>query len=40
VRYSHQATEVVDPADVSALVSLLDAALDGISPTLDLVRAP
>jgi len=40
VRYSHQATELVDPADVEALVVLLGAALDGITPTLELVRAP
>ena len=40
VRYSHQATELVDPADIAALVSLLDAVLDGITPALDLVRAP
>jgi putative aminopeptidase FrvX len=40
VRYSHQATEVVDPADIEALVSLLDATLDRIGPDLDLIRAP
>ena len=40
VRYSHQATEVVDPADISALVTLLDAALDRITPDLKLIRAP
>ena len=40
VRYSHQALEVVDPADLSGLVSLLDAALDRITPDLELTRAP
>ena len=40
VRYSHQALEVVDPADLSGLVSLLDAALDRITPDLELIRAP
>jgi putative aminopeptidase FrvX len=40
VRYSHSALEVVDLADVSALVSLLDGALDRISPELQLIRAP
>ncbi len=40
VRYSHSALEVVDPEDVAGLVRLLDAALDRISPDLDLVRAP
>jgi putative aminopeptidase FrvX len=40
VRYSHQATELVDPADIEALVRLLDASLDGIAQGLDLVRAP
>ncbi|MFV2061945.1 MAG: M42 family metallopeptidase [Chloroflexota bacterium] len=39
-RYSHSALEVIDPADLSGLVSLLDAALDGITPDLQLVRAP
>lgn len=40
VRYSHQATEVVDPVDVEGLVRVLDAALDRITSDLDLVRAP
>jgi putative aminopeptidase FrvX len=40
VRYSHQATEVVDPADIEALVTLLDAALDRVTPDLGLIRAP
>jgi putative aminopeptidase FrvX len=40
VRYSHQALEVVDPVDVDHLVSLLDTALDRITPDLRLVRAP
>jgi putative aminopeptidase FrvX len=40
VRYSHQALEVVDPLDVERLVTLLDAALDRITPDLRLVRAP
>jgi putative aminopeptidase FrvX len=40
VRYSHQATEVVDPTDIEALVTLLDATLDRIGRDLDLIRAP
>jgi putative aminopeptidase FrvX len=40
VRYSHQATEVVDPADIEALVGLLDGVLDRVRADLDLVRAP
>ena len=40
IRYSHQATEVVDPTDIEALVRLLDATLDRIGPDLDLIRAP
>lgn len=40
VRYSHQATEVVDLSDVEGLVRLLDAALDGITADLGLVRRP
>lgn len=40
VRYSHQATEVVDPADVEGLVTLLDVALDRVTGGLGLVRAP
>lgn len=40
VRYSHQAVEVVDPADIAGLVSLLDAALDRITPDIELTRGP
>jgi putative aminopeptidase FrvX len=40
VRYSHQALEVVDPADVAGLTALLDAALDRVGPELQLIRAP
>jgi putative aminopeptidase FrvX len=40
VRYSHQATEVVDPTDIEALVTLLDVTLDRIDHSLDLIRAP
>ena len=40
VRYSHQALEVVDPEDIAGLVSLLDAALDRITPDLELTRSP
>ena len=40
VRYSHQALEVVDPADIEAVVSLLDATLDRIGAGLELDRAP
>ncbi|MEZ4596874.1 MAG: M20/M25/M40 family metallo-hydrolase [Chloroflexota bacterium] len=40
VRYSHQATELVDPSDVEALVRLLDAALDRMTTGLSLERAP
>jgi putative aminopeptidase FrvX len=40
VRYSHSALEVVDPEDVAGLVAVLDAALDRITPDLELVRAP
>jgi putative aminopeptidase FrvX len=39
VRYSHSALEVVDPDDVAGLVAVLDAALDGITRDLELVRA-
>jgi putative aminopeptidase len=39
-RYSHQATEVVDPADVEGLVALLDAMVDRVTPDLELIRAP
>jgi putative aminopeptidase FrvX len=40
VRYSHSALEVVDPTDISALVSLLDATLDRVGPDVELTRAP
>jgi putative aminopeptidase FrvX len=40
VRYTHQATEVVDLADIEGLATLLDASLDAITPELELVRAP
>ena len=40
MRYSHSALEVVDPKDISALVTLLDTALDAIAPDLQLTRAP
>jgi putative aminopeptidase FrvX len=40
VRYSHSALEVADPEDVAGLVSVLDAALDRITPDLELIRAP
>jgi putative aminopeptidase len=40
VRYAHSALEVVDPADIAALVVLLDAALDRIDAGLDLIRSP
>jgi putative aminopeptidase FrvX len=40
MRYSHSALEVVDPDDLSGLVTLLDAALDHITPALDLTRSP
>jgi putative aminopeptidase len=40
VRYSHSALEVVDPEDISGLVSLLDATLDRIAPDLQLTRSP
>jgi putative aminopeptidase FrvX len=40
VRYSHSALEVVDPDDVAGLVAVLEAALDRITPDLELVRAP
>ena len=40
VRYSHQALEVVDPTDIEGLVTLLDGALDRITPDLELIRAP
>jgi putative aminopeptidase FrvX len=40
VRYSHQATELMDPADLDGLVTLLAASLDAITPELELIRAP
>ena len=40
MRYSHSALEVVDPDDLSGLVTLLDTALDRITPALDLSRSP
>ena len=39
-RRSAPTSEVVDPQDVAGLVTLLDAALDRITPELELVRAP
>jgi len=40
MRYSHSALEVVDPADLEALSTLLDAAISTIGPDLRLERAP
>jgi putative aminopeptidase len=40
MRYSHSALEVVDTADLDALAVLLDAAIDRITPDLQLTRAP
>jgi putative aminopeptidase FrvX len=40
VRYSHSALEVVDADDVAGLVTVLDAALEQVTPDLELVRAP
>jgi putative aminopeptidase len=40
MRHSHSALEVVDTADLDALARLLDAALDRITPALQLNRAP
>lgn len=40
MRYSHSALEVVDPADLDALVALLDAALARITTAFTLARAP
>jgi putative aminopeptidase FrvX len=40
MRYSHSALEVVDPEDISGLVTLLDATLDAITPELRLGRGP
>jgi putative aminopeptidase FrvX len=38
MRYTHSALEVVDPADLAGLVTLLDTALSAITPTLNLTR--
>ncbi|WP_309667600.1 M20/M25/M40 family metallo-hydrolase [Tabrizicola sp.] len=40
MRYSHSALEVVDLTDLAQLVTLLDTALDHITPTLQLTRKP
>jgi putative aminopeptidase len=40
MRSSHSALEVVDLSDLDALVRLLDAALDRLTPDLALIRAP
>ena len=40
MRHSHSSLEVVDLDDLEALAQLLDAALDRITPDLDLVRRP
>lgn len=40
MRYSHSALEVVDPADLSGLVSLLDAAISAIPAGFELRRLP
>lgn len=40
MRYSHSALEVVDLSDLTALSTLIDTALDHITPTLTLTRAP
>jgi putative aminopeptidase len=40
MRYSHSALEVVDLNDLAQLVTLLDTALDHITPDLTLTRAP
>ncbi len=40
MRHSHSALEVVDTADLEGLATLLDAALDRITPDLQLTRAP
>ncbi len=40
MRYSHSALEVIDPEDLSGLVTLLDASLDHITPDLKLERGP
>ncbi|MEY3531995.1 MAG: hypothetical protein RI979_19, partial [Pseudomonadota bacterium] len=38
MRYSHSALEVVDPADLEGLVTLLDTALSAITPNMILTR--
>ena len=38
MRYSHSALEVVDPADLDGLVTLLDTALSAITPNMILTR--
>jgi putative aminopeptidase FrvX len=40
MRYSHSALEVVDPADLVALVTLLEAALAALAPGFSLQRSP
>ncbi len=40
MRYSHSALEVVDLTDLAQLVTLLDVALDQITPDLSLTRTP
>ena len=40
MRYSHSSLEVVDTADLDQLTSLLDTALDQITPDLQLTRTP
>jgi putative aminopeptidase len=40
MRYSHSSLEVVDTRDLDQLVTLLDTALDQITPDLKLTRAP
>ncbi|GAB1363348.1 M42 family metallopeptidase [Rhodobacter sp.] len=40
MRYTHSALEVVDPSDLSGLVTLLSASLDRITPDLPLERRP
>ena len=38
MRYTHSALEVVDPADVAQMVTLLQAALARITPGFPLIR--
>ncbi len=40
MRYSHSSLEVVDTADLDQLATLLDTALDQITPALQLTRTP